>query len=214
MSLQIKVFQTGQLGNNVCLLYEETSRKAIVFDPSYEPQVVLTFIQENILMVESILLTHGHFDHFAGAAFLLSNLGNSPRLGMHAGDLDLLRDGGGSKEFHMPVFLPRDPDFFVSHGQALMFEQHAIQVISTPGHTQGSVVYYVPELETVICGDLIFYHSVGRTDLYSSSPSALVESIRTKIFTLPSQTRLIPGHGPLTSVAEEIANNPYVDLVG
>ena len=82
------------------------------------------------------------------------------------------------------------------------------------GHTQGSVVYYVPELETVICGDLIFYHSIGRTDLYSSSPSALVESIRTKIFTLPSQTRLIPGHGPLTSVAEEIANNPYVDLVG
>ena len=213
MSLQIEVFQTGQLGNNVCLLADDDSRKAIVFDPSYEPQLVLDAIRLRELTIESILLTHGHFDHFAGVAFLLANLENSPQIGMHADDLDLLRDGGGSKEFHMPVLMPSEPDFFVSDGQTLTLEQHPIQVLWTPGHTRGSVVYYVPELETAICGDLIFYHSVGRCDLSYSDPTALVESIRTRIFTLPPQTRLIPGHGIDTSVNEEMSHNPFVSHI-
>jgi hydroxyacylglutathione hydrolase len=213
MPLQIKVFQTGMLGNNVCLLYEEASREAILFDPSYEPEPVMDFIRQQGLTVTTILLTHGHFDHFAGVAYFFANLPAKPPLGMHADDLDLMRDGGGSKEFHMPVFLPDAPDFFVEDGQILKLGEHPIRVCLTPGHTQGSVIYIIPDLECVVCGDLIFYHSVGRTDLFNSDSSALVKSIKEKVFTLPPSMQLIPGHGQLTTVQEELLNNPYINFL-
>lgn len=210
MTLQLEVITTGQLGNNVCVLFDETAKKAVVIDPSFEPQPVLQFIQENQLDVESIWLTHGHFDHFAGIEFLNAHLPVKPKLGLHPGDLDLLKDGGGSKHFHIPLPVPDDPDLFFEDQQELLLGESIIQVRHAPGHSQGSVIFYVAELSTAICGDVIFYHGVGRTDLAGGNHQTLIQSIRKQVLSLPPNTRLIPGHGEETTVEEERTNNPFL----
>ena len=214
MTLKIEVICTGQLSNNVCILFDDETKKAIVFDPSFSPKPVLDFIEQHGLTVESILLTHGHFDHFAGVEALFSHLAAKPKFGLHRNDQELLLDGGGSRDFHMPIFPPGEPDFNLEHGQVIQFENHAIEVRSTPGHTPGSVIFVIPELNCAICGDLIFHHSVGRTDLRGGDFVALQQSIKAQVFTLPPETRLIPGHGEETTVQEEMQSNPFLDLPG
>jgi len=210
MTIKVWVFSTGQLSNNVVFLIDEESKETIVVDPSYEPEIMLDFINKEHLKVKMILLTHGHFDHFAGVNYLISKLPEKPQLAMHRDDLELLKDGGGSKEFHMPVLPPDDPDIFLEDQMELKFAGASIQVRLAPGHTPGSVIFYVPDVGTAICGDVIFYHSVGRTDMAGGSHETLIESIRKQVLTLPQDTRLIPGHGEETTVREEMLHNPFL----
>ncbi len=210
MALNIEVIQTGPLGNNVCVLFDDQTRQAWVIDPSYEIQPVIDFVLKRKLQVETILLTHGHFDHFAGVKDLVTQLPVKPRLALHRADLDLLLDGGGSKSLHMPVAAPGEPDLFLEDGQVLSLAGHTIEVRATPGHTPGSVILVISDLNLAFCGDLIFYHSIGRTDLAGGDQEALITSIQEKVFTLPLETKLIPGHGENTTVAEEMNRNPYL----
>lgn len=210
MTIKVWVFSTGQLSNNVVFLIDEESKEAIVVDPSYEPEIMLDFINDEQLTIKMVLLTHGHFDHFAGVNYLISKLPEKPQLAMHHDDLELLKDGGGSKEFHMPVLPPDAPDFYLEDQMELKFAGTSIQVRLAPGHTPGSVIFYVPDVRTAICGDVIFYHSVGRTDLAGGSHETLIESIRKQVLTLPQDTRLIPGHGEETTVREEMLHNPFL----
>lgn len=210
MTIKVWVFSTGQLSNNVVFLIDEESKDAIVVDPSYEPEIMLDFINDEQLKVKMILLTHGHFDHFAGVNYLISKLPEKPQLAMHRDDLELLKDGGGSKEFHMPVLPPNDPDIFLEDQTEMKFAGASIQVRLAPGHTPGSVIFYVPDAKTAICGDVIFFHSVGRTDMAGGSHETLIESIRKQVLTLPQDTRLIPGHGEETTVREEMLHNPFL----
>ena len=211
MTLQMEVIPCGQMGNNVCVLFDTEDRLAAVFDPSYQPDCVLDFITRNELTVQTIFLTHGHFDHFAGVSFLDANLPNRPTLIMHHDDLELLRDGGGSKNFHIPVIPPDDPDLFVEDGQVLKFGKHDIEVRLAPGHTPGSVIYVIPEVNSAVCGDVIFNRGIGRTDLTGGDYETLLESIRAKVFTLPPEMVLIPGHGEVTMVGDEKRHNPFLN---
>jgi hydroxyacylglutathione hydrolase len=210
MTVKIWVFSTGQLGNNVVFLIDEESNEAIVIDPSYEPEILMDYINDQELKVKRIFLTHGHFDHFAGINYLIARLPEKPILAMHRDDLELLRDGGGSKKFHMPVIPPDDPDLFLEDQMELKLGKASIQVRLAPGHTAGSVIFYVPEAKTAICGDVIFYHSVGRTDLAGGNHETLIRSIQKQVISLPPETRLIPGHGEETTVREEMLHNPFL----
>lgn len=211
MTIKIWVFSTGQLSNNVVLVIDEKTNETILVDPSYEPDIILDYINENNLKVKMIVLTHGHFDHFAGVNYLNIRLPEKPLLAMHRGDLELLRDGGGSKEFHMPVLPPDAPDLFLEDKMELELAETKIQVRLAPGHSAGSVIFYIPDVKTAICGDVIFYHSVGRTDLVGGNHETLIRSIQTQVLNLPPETRLIPGHGQETTVREEMLHNPYLD---
>jgi len=210
MTIKVWVMTTGMMGNNVSILVDEDNAEAIIVDPSFEPEMVLDFIEEQQLKVSQILLTHGHFDHFAGVSFLLSKLAHTPRWGLHHDDLPLLLEGGGSRDLHFPVLPPGNPDFLLDHGQVLSFAGAEIQVRLAPGHTPGSVIFYIPQARTAICGDVILHHGVGRTDLPGGSQAALLSSIQNQVFTLPEDTRLIPGHGEETTVLEEKLNNPFL----
>lgn len=210
MTIKVWVFSTGQLSNNVVLLIDEESKETMIVDPSYGPEIVLDYINDQELMVKMILLTHGHFDHFAGVNYLNAKLPEKPKLAMHRDDLDLLRDGGGSKEFHMPVMPPEDPDLFLEDQMILKLGQSSIEVRLAPGHTAGSVIFYIPDAKTAVCGDVIFFHSVGRTDLAGGSHEALLQSIQSQVLSLPPETRLIPGHGEETTVREEMLYNPFL----
>lgn len=210
MTIIVKVFSTGQLSNNVVFLIDKESKETIIIDPSYRPEILLSFIKDEQLMVKWIWLTHGHFDHFAGVNYLNSKLPVRPKLAMHRDDLELLKDGGGSKEFHMPVLPPDDPDLYLEDQMELKLGSTSIEVRLAPGHTPGSVIFYIAEVKTAVCGDVIFHHSVGRTDLAGGSHETLIESIRKQVLTLPQDTRLIPGHGEETTVSEEMLHNPFL----
>jgi len=210
MDLQVNVISSSPMGNNVVILYEGATRQAIIIDPSFEPENVLTFIEGNALTVEMILFTHGHFDHFAGLAYLLANLEPKPKTALHKADLALWQAGGGSVHFRIPMDIPLDPDLYLTENQVIKLKNSIIQVRHAPGHSPGSVVFYIDDIKTAVVGDLIFYQGIGRTDLDGGSFNQLRKSIETQIFTLPPQTLLIPGHGPTTTVGEEMRLNPYV----
>ncbi|HNR01940.1 MAG TPA: MBL fold metallo-hydrolase [Anaerolineaceae bacterium] len=106
--------------------------------------------------------------------------------------------------------IPSDPDFYLEDDQSIKLNNSIIQVRHAPGHSPGSVVFYIDDIKTAVVGDLIFYQGIGRTDLDGGSFNQLKKSIETQIFTLPPQTLLIPGHGPTTTVGEEMRLNPYV----
>lgn len=210
MSLKLHLQISGPLENNVIILQDEDSGEGILFDPSFEPGRLLPIIKSHQVSISTILFTHGHFDHFAGLAYLLTALKPTPKVAVHPGDLDLWRQGGGSVQFRIPIEFPADPDLLLEHGQKLSLRKHEIEVRHTPGHSPGSVIFHFPEIQTAIVGDLIFYRGVGRTDLDGGNFAALKYSIETQVFTLPPDTILIPGHGRNTTVADEMRYNPYV----
>ena len=183
-----------------------------MIDPTFEPQQVINFIQAQNLVVDYIFFTHGHFDHFAGLAYVLSKLSPQPKIGLHPDDLELWQDGGGSKHFRMPVDIPADPDYLLEDKQKIKLGESEIEVRLTPGHSPGSVIFYIPSIHTAVVGDLIFNRGIGRTDLDGGSFKTLSNSIHTQVFSLPPETILIPGHGSETTVLEEMEENPYVGL--
>lgn len=212
MSLQIKVFCAGPLQNNVILIFDDSSKECFLFDPSFGIEEILRILDQEKLKVKAVLFTHGHFDHFAGLSYLLSKLPTEPEIGLHADDLAIWRDGGGSRQFRALIEPPCDPNITLKDGQHLILGKSEIEIRHTPGHSPGSVIYYVPDLNTAIVGDLIFHRGVGRTDLDGGSFKSLKESVHSRVFTLPPETILIPGHGPNTTVAEEMEYNPYVGV--
>lgn len=214
MSLKLHLQISGPLENNVIILQDEDSGEGMLFDPSFDPEKVLAVIENEKITLTTILFTHGHFDHFAGLTYLLTSLRPTPRIALHPGDLDLWHQGGGAVQFRIPIEFPADPDLPLEHGQRLTLGRYEVEVRHTPGHSPGSVIFHIPVIQTAIVGDLIFQRGVGRTDLDGGSFTALKNSIETQVFTLPSGTILIPGHGPNTSVAEEMRYNPYVGAGG
>ncbi len=210
MSLKIQVFNSGPIDNNVILLCDEETKQGIIFDPSFDPDLVLKVINDQKISVGTILFTHGHFDHFAGLAYLLTKLTPPPKVGLHRGDLKIWQEGGGSIQFRIPIDLPPDPDLMLEHGQQVRIGEQYIEVRHTPGHSPGSVIFYIPSINTAVVGDLIFKQGIGRTDLEGGSYPELANSITTQVYSLPAETILIPGHGPETTVGDEQKYNPYV----
>ncbi len=210
MPLQIKEFSLGQLQNNTFVIFDESSKHAIIVDPSFQNQPVLDFVKEYSLAVESILCTHAHFDHFAGVVSAAESLTPRPKILLNKKDLALWEDGGGSKHFNFLIKLPPLPDQFITHGQVLHLGKDQLEILEVPGHSPGSVILYIPSLKTAICGDAIFRESVGRTDLDDGDHELLLKSIREQIFTLPEETVLLPGHGAQTTVAHEKSFNPFL----
>jgi glyoxylase-like metal-dependent hydrolase (beta-lactamase superfamily II) len=210
MPLEIKEFSLGQLQNNTFVIYDESSKRAIIVDPSFQNQPILDYIKVNSLAVESILCTHAHFDHFAGVAITAESITPRPQILLNEKDLALWLDGGGSKHFNFLIKLPPQPDQFITHGQVLQLGKELLEIREVPGHSPGSVILYIPSLKTAICGDAIFRESIGRTDLADGDHELLISSIREQVFTLPDETILLPGHGAHTTVGHEKRFNPYL----
>jgi hydroxyacylglutathione hydrolase len=210
MKLEIKTFTLGPLDNNSYLLWVEGRKHAVLIDPSYDIQTIIGEIKKQELILDDILITHAHFDHVIGVSLLLQSFKNRPRIGLHPSDLKLWRTDAGAKSFNLHISLPRDPDFYFSDSLVINSNGIKMEVRHVPGHTPGHVIFYAPQSSVAFCGDAIFYHSIGRTDLPGSDFQTLLTSIRSNILTLPSDTRLLCGHGEETTVAEEQRNNPFL----
>lgn len=208
--LFVETIVCGPLENNVYVVFDDETFEALVIDPSIGTESVFTFIQRKNLAVKQILITHAHFDHFYGVPYLMKMIPTIQSVLLHKRDHTQWQTGGGAKKFtgfHLEVEAPLR---FVKDGEIILFGQHTCEVSSAPGHSAGSVIYYFPELKSAFVGDVIFFHGIGRTDLDDGNTSQLLDSIRKKVFTLPDDTILHPGHGPTTSVLEEKTNNPFL----
>ena len=209
MTLSIVTFTLGPLDNNTFLIADEDSGLAAVVDPSFESKLVVEETARRGWSLSAIYLTHAHFDHIAGAGEITKACAGQCSLYLHPEDLPLYQQQGSAREFGFNLSdLPTETQP-LADGQVLALGQSRLQVRHTPGHTPGHVIFYCAEAGAAFCGDLVFAGSVGRTDLPGGSSLMLIRSIRQSILSLPPATRLLCGHGPETTVGDEMESNPF-----
>lgn len=205
MSFDIKVMPLGPISANCYILTDKKSRESAVIDPGDFNEALKNAVKD--LNIKYILLTHGHFDHILGVKELQAATGAKTYLLKEEVPLSSEPEKNLSGWTGTQVSLV--PDVEVSDGEELTLAGITFKVLATPGHTDGSCCYYLKEDGVVFCGDTVFLESVGRTDFPTGSGSKLLNSVREKIFTLPDDVKLYPGHGDATSVEHEKKYNPF-----
>lgn len=202
--MYLDVFSDNSFETNCWLIGAEGSDEAVVVDPGFSPARVLAMLEGEGRRPVAVLATHGHFDHIGSAAELC---GDELPLHIHEADVAALTDpqawGAG---FQTPPVSVKDVRSVVD-GDVLTFDGFRVEVIHTPGHTPGSVIYRTDGW--VLSGDLIFAGTIGRSDFPNSDPTSMRRSLE-RFLELPDPTEVLPGHGPKTSVERERARNPFL----
>jgi hydroxyacylglutathione hydrolase len=207
--MQILRNNGGIASTNCYLIADEAARQAVLFDaPNDTTLPLLDEAKKRNWQLIGLWLTHGHFDHTADHAVVTEKFPDAKVL-IHKLDEPKLIEPT-SRFFQLPfVIPPRRADGYVEDGQELSIGSLLVRVIHTPGHSPGHVMFHFPNHNILVGGDLIIMGAVGRTDLPDSNEADLYASIR-KIMKLPPSTRLLPGHGTASTLADEAASNPYV----
>jgi len=200
----------GPAATNAYLLADPQTNEAVVIDPAWDGPVILEQARRDGWNIRQAWVTHAHFDHFGGAAALRAGAVPAPTLALHPLDLPLWKVQGGASLFGLRMDPTPDPDLSLQHGQILRLGGLAFEVRHAPGHTAGHVIFYCAAEKVAFCGDVIFEGSVGRTDLPGGDHPTLIRSIRQQVLSLPDETRLLPGHGPATTVGQERTSNPFL----
>jgi hydroxyacylglutathione hydrolase len=224
--LEIVSFTLGPAQTNAYLVADSETKEAAVIDPAWDGHVILAEAQKRDWRIAHLWYTHAHFDHIGGAGAIADALNPLPLVALHPNDHVLWRAGGGGALFGFDIDPGPEPTIDFYHGQILRLGSVEFEVRFTPGHTSGHCILYVadPRAErrgsdarprsqsggVCFCGDLIFAGSVGRTDFPGGNWEQLVESIKTQVFPMTDETRLLSGHGPETTVGEEKRSNPFV----
>jgi len=208
--LEIISFILGPVGTNVFMIADSTDGEAVVVDPAWDGHLITDEAERRSWRISQIWVTHGHFDHFAGATAILEETDPKPEVALHSADLPIWQMRGGAPFFGVHIEQVPDPSVMLSHGQFLNIGGAKFEVRHAPGHTPGHVIFYCAAEKTAFCGDVIFQSGIGRTDLPGGSFPQLMHSIQTQILSLPDDTRLLSGHGPETTVGEERSTNPFL----
>lgn len=218
--MNIKTFTVNPLGVN-CYVVSHGGEAAIIDCGCFSEKewtAIRDYIEAEHLCVKHVLLTHGHFDHIYGLRFVERDLQLKPCLHKldeqtYLNAMDMAFQFIGVR---LPGQLP-NIDCFLTDGQKLVLGRDdnddkqgvTLEVLHTPGHTPGGVSFYCAQEGIVFSGDTLFQGSLGRTDFPGGDMQTEIDSIRERLFTLPDQTRVLPGHGPATTIAYEKMYNPY-----
>jgi hydroxyacylglutathione hydrolase len=207
----IETFPVGPLQCNCTILGDEQAGEAIVIDPGEDVARIHQRLTEHGLKLKQILITHGHIDH-VGGALKLKRLTGAPIL-MNENDLAQLEIMPEQAAW-LGVAAPEValPDEGLTDGLRVGLESIPAQVIHTPGHTQGSVCLHFAPMKLLIAGDTLFAGSIGRTDLPGGNSEQIIESIESRLLALPDETRVLPGHGPATTIGNERRKNPFLRI--
>ena len=198
----------GPLSVNCFVLGCENSHDGIVVDPGGDVDLIEQAVRKHDLKISSIINTHGHFDHVGGNRRAVASFG--ARLFIHQSDAFLLgKVAEVAGMYGMVGENSPEPDEFLYDEMEITFGDYTLKVLHTPGHSQGGCCLYIKNESKIITGDTLFADSIGRTDLPGGSHEQLLESIRTKLFTLPDNVTSYPGHGPHTTIGHERRCNPY-----
>ena len=213
--MYIKIFVFNPFKVNTYLLYDDT-RECIIIDAAcYEKDEVsalLNFITEKELKPKALLSTHGHVDHICGNIFFKDQF--SLPLLMHKDDNYLINAAVQyGKIFGFIIDQPPSPTGFIEQGDTYRFGNSSLEILHAPGHSPGSVMFYSGEDKFLIAGDVLFSGSIGRTDLPKGNYGTLISSIKSKILTLPEDTRVYSGHGNSTTIKKEKETNPFLQEI-
>ena len=205
----LETFPVGPLRCNCTILGDEQAGEAIVIDPGDEISRIQRRLTDLGLKLKQILVTHAHIDH-VGGALKLKRLTGAPIL-MNENDLPQLKFmdmQAGWLGVATPETAP--PDDLLTDGLKVGLESCPAQVIHTPGHTQGSVCLHFVPLKLLVAGDTLFAGSIGRTDLPGGDYDQIIQSIESRLLPLPDETKVLPGHGPATTIGAERKSNPFL----
>jgi glyoxylase-like metal-dependent hydrolase (beta-lactamase superfamily II) len=195
---------------NCSLLQCDITGKVAIVDPGGDVDRIHAALERIGGEAEKILVTHAHLDHVGAVAELAEALG-LPIEGPHPADqfwIDMLPQQARMMGF--PPSRPFTPDRWLHHGDTVAVGETRFQVLHCPGHTPGHVVFYQPEAQLALVGDVLFNGSIGRTDFPQGDHQTLIEAIRGKLFSLPDDVAFIPGHGPMSTIGHERHHNPFV----
>ncbi|MCE9533505.1 MAG: MBL fold metallo-hydrolase [Planctomycetes bacterium] len=209
--LQIQTIVSMPFAENSYVVWRDERQDAIVVDPGLEPDAILEFLLQRELTLSAILNTHGHADHIAGNTAMKEKFPTAP-LVIGINDAPMLRDpvANLSSAFGFEILSP-PADQTVREGDSISFAGIDFEVLDIPGHSPGHVVFLVREKPIIVLGgDVLFRGSIGRTDFPGGSFETLASGIRTKLYTLPDDTVVYPGHGPVTKTGHEKRSNEYV----
>ena len=218
--MRIKSYIAGFFGTNCYLVWDDVSNEAMIVDPGAYKKAISNEITENGLQLKYIILTHGHSDHYGGAPEFMDEF---PEAQLVCGSADTVLIGDTDKN-DSAMFINKkvalDVDLALGEGDILTLGQLSFRVLGTPGHSKGSLSFYTkgcdPELAggqfsgTVFSGDALFHLSIGRTDFYGGDFNELKSSIREKLYSLPGDTLVLPGHMGPTTIEYEKGHNPFV----
>jgi glyoxylase-like metal-dependent hydrolase (beta-lactamase superfamily II) len=201
----------GPLRCNCTILGDEVTREAMVVDPGDNIPEILSRLQKHGLTLRQIVVTHAHIDHVGGAAQLRKLTGapvvmNQQDLGL----LGMMQMQAGWLGVPTPEVAP--PDASAEDGLAVGLATLPAQVLHTPGHTPGSIclLFHFNDQHLLLAGDTLFAGSIGRTDLPGGDGQQILRSLRERLLVLPDATRVVPGHGPETTIGEERQSNPFL----
>lgn len=208
--MKVNTFSLGPLGTNCYVLSK--NQQAVVIDPGGESHIITNFLEKEELSLEAILLTHAHFDHIGGVDDLRKS--HSVDVYMHKLEKDWLENPELNRSL---LFLGGNEGIKTSAPEHLLSEGHnkvgsfEFDIIHTPGHSPGSISFVFKEDNIVISGDVLFHHGIGRTDLPDGSIEELAHSIINKLYKLPDDFTVYPGHGTSTTIGIEKTTNPYTN---
>ena len=206
--LKVRHLVVGAVATNCYIAENRKTKEALIIDPGDNAARIEQIIKEDGVVPVAVLLTHGHFDHAMAAQEVAEQYGikiyahETEKETLETPQINLSGMIGRTLTFHA--------DCYVKDGEILNLAGFEIRVLHTPGHTQGGVCYYVEKEGVLFSGDTLFCCSVGRSDFATSSTSALIRSIKEKLFLLPDETKVFPGHMGATTIGNEKVNNPYV----
>lgn len=208
----IQVFSFNPFRENTIILYDETKQCAIIdagMASAEEENILVRFIESKALTPVLLLNTHCHVDHVLGNKFIYDKYRLKTQF--HLKEQPIWDSVASyAPQFGMSYISAPAPDKFLQEGENIIFGNTRLQIIFAPGHAPGHVCFYHSEQNFLIAGDVIFYHSIGRTDLPLGDFDTLINSIQTQILPLPDACVIYSGHGMPTTVGEERANNPFI----
>ena len=210
---QVQTFEFNPFAENTYVVWDATG-ECVIFDPgcytTEERSILQSFILKNTLKPVRLINTHCHLDHVFGNKFVADTWGLG--LEIHRGELTVLeRFPDVCQMYGIPNIEPSPmPAAFLEAGQALTFGETTLDILFTPGHSPASLSFYCKKESFLIAGDVLFFESIGRTDLPGGDFDTLISSIRTQFFTLPGETLVYSGHGPTTTIRHEMEYNPFL----
>jgi hydroxyacylglutathione hydrolase len=208
--MEIETLVVGSFQCNCRILSDPTTKEAIIIDPGDEPETILAHVKNQGLTVKALLHTHGHLDHVMATPQVKE--ATKALIYMHKGDIPLYQNLKQQAQlFGIQADEPTPVDQLLEHGMEFTCAKRKIKTVFTPGHSPGSCCFYVEAKEPLLfSGDTLFMQSIGRTDLWGGNSDQIAKSIKQRLYTLDGDTRVLPGHGPDTTIAYEKRNNPFV----